>query len=88
MGDAEDDYNAVRYSAAGVHKSHDAVDDAIDVRLLYTVFREWAGPILDNVKYTRYSSTRFCRWLGPYRHCHSYSVEKRAVTSRGDCPFG
>jgi len=50
VGHAEDDHDASGGCPSGVHESHDAVDDAVDVWVLHDNLSQRARDVLDRIQ--------------------------------------
>lgn len=57
VGDSEDDHDAFGRPTAGADQQDDAVDDAVDVRLLHDHISQRVGGILDCLKRGRHRNT-------------------------------
>ena len=87
---AEDDHHAVGGPQAGVHKPYDAMDDALDVRILHHDVSEWAGPILDNLQHSWCSDSRFRYRVGAAGVCVFVpaTLRRAGYGSRAGIPGG
>ena len=79
---AEDDHHADAGPQAGVNKPHDAVDDAVDVRLLHPAVPKRSGAVLGGLKHRWCGDTGIHYRLG----AHQVACFVRTLPGAGHSP--